>query len=257
MHNLEKEIARWRQRMAASGIKTPVILDELESHLREETERLAKSGVLNEEEALMVAASRIGQSELLRAEFAKIERPTEARLVKMIGVGCGIFAVLFTLWVVPWLLFRHGLTSSERVLGWGAVVVTLFSVVSWRFSYKFLPIVHSERARMRIGIACVLVSLVSLYVFGLVLANVIVPRVLQENLTSHVNHMGRHILTSNVRNMGRQMIGLRETFPDEYSPVFAIGISVLWALATAAIPGAIAYGLEEAARRRIKEGACV
>ncbi|HXS68706.1 MAG TPA: hypothetical protein VN761_07665, partial [Candidatus Polarisedimenticolia bacterium] len=119
MHNLEKEIARWRQRMAASGIKTPVILDELESHLREETERLAKSGVLNEEEALMVAASRIGQSELLRAEFAKIERPTEARLVKMIGIGCGMFTVLFTLWCARWLFFVHELPSFERALGLG------------------------------------------------------------------------------------------------------------------------------------------
>ena len=43
-----------------------------------------------------------------------------------------------------------------------------------------------------------------------------------------------------------------DTIPSEVSPVFMIGISVLWALALAAIPGAIAYGLEEAARRHMK-----
>jgi hypothetical protein len=193
----------------------------------------------------------------LRAEFAKIGGLKEARLVRMIGVGCGVFAVLFTLWGARWLLFVHELSFFERAAGLGAVALTLFSVVSWRFSYKYLPVVHSEKARMRVGISCVLISLVSLYVFGLILANEIVPRVMQANLTSGVMHMGKHILTSNLRNMGRQMIGLQEPIPDEYSPVFVIGISVLWAVALAAIPGAIAYGLEEAARRRAKENSYV
>ena len=240
MFNLNQAISEWRRKMSAGGIKTPAILDELESHLREDAEKLTKSGVLSEEETFMVAASRIGQSELLRAEFAKIGGVKEARLVKMIGVGSGIFAVLFTLWVSPWLLFRHEISSSQRVLGLSAVALTLFSVMSWRFSYKFLPIVRSQRSRMRAGIACGLVSLAGLYVFGLVLANVIVPRVLQDNLNANVAHLGR------------QMIGLQDTIPSEVSPVFMIGISVLWALALAAIPGAIAYGLEEAARRRMK-----
>lgn len=241
MYNLEEEIANWRQRMAAGGVKAPAVLDELENHLREDAEKLAKSGVLSEAEAFMVAASRIGQSDLLCEEFAKVGGLKEARLVKMIGVGSGMFAVLFTFWVSPWLLFRQELSSSQRLLGLGAVVVTLLSVVSWRFSYKFLPIVQSERARMRIGIACGLVSLVSLYVFGLLLANVIVPGVLQDNLNSNVAHLGR------------QMIGMQDAVPEEFSPVLMIGISVLWALALAAIPGAIAYGLEEAARRRARE----
>lgn len=240
MFNLDNAIKEWRQKMSAGGIKTPAILDELESHLREDAEKLAKSGVLSEAEAFMVAANRLGQSDLLRAEFAKIGGLKEARLVKMIGIGSGMFAVLFTFWVSPWLLFRHELSSSQRLPGLGAVVVTLLSVVSWRFSYKFLPIVQSERARMRIGIACGLVSMVSLYVFGLVLANVIVPGVLRDNLNSNVAHLGR------------QMIGMQDAIPEEFSPVLMIGISVLWALALAAIPGAIAYGLEEAARRRRK-----
>jgi hypothetical protein len=38
MFNLEQEIAVWRQKMAAGGLKPMEVLDELESHLREEIE---------------------------------------------------------------------------------------------------------------------------------------------------------------------------------------------------------------------------
>ena len=118
MFNLDEAISDWRRKMSAGGIETPAILDELESHLREDAEKLAKSGVLSEAEAFMVAASRVGQSELLRAEFAKIGGVKEARLVKMIGVGSGIFAVLFTLWAARWLLFRSHEISVVATGGW-------------------------------------------------------------------------------------------------------------------------------------------
>src|ERR1700761_4072544 len=98
MFDLDPAIGEWRQKMSAGGIKTPAILDELESHLREDAEKLAKSGVLTDAEAFKVAVDRIGQSELLRAEFAKIGELKEVHWGKMIGIGCGIFAVLFTLW---------------------------------------------------------------------------------------------------------------------------------------------------------------
>ena len=36
MFNLEQSIADWRRQMLAAGIKMPVPLEELESHLRED-----------------------------------------------------------------------------------------------------------------------------------------------------------------------------------------------------------------------------
>jgi len=36
MFNLEPSIAEWRRQMLAAGVKTPVPLEELESHLRDE-----------------------------------------------------------------------------------------------------------------------------------------------------------------------------------------------------------------------------
>ena len=44
MFDLEKSIADWRTQMLAAGIKSPVPLEELESHLREEITQQTKSG---------------------------------------------------------------------------------------------------------------------------------------------------------------------------------------------------------------------
>jgi hypothetical protein len=70
MSDLEKSITEWREQMLAAGIKTPVPLDELENHLREEIERQMKSG-LNEQTALEIAIQTIGQANTLKLEFGK------------------------------------------------------------------------------------------------------------------------------------------------------------------------------------------
>jgi hypothetical protein len=71
MFNLERSIAEWRKQMLAAGIKTPVPLEELESHLREEVERQMKSG-LGEQSAFEISIQRIGQTGTLKTEFAKV-----------------------------------------------------------------------------------------------------------------------------------------------------------------------------------------
>jgi hypothetical protein len=70
MFDLEQSIADWRKQMLAAGIKSPVPLDELEIHLREEIERQMKSG-LSEQEIFNSAVQKIGQAGLLKTEFKK------------------------------------------------------------------------------------------------------------------------------------------------------------------------------------------
>ncbi len=70
MFNLEQSIAEWRQQMLAAGIKTPVPLEELESHLREDVEQQMRSG-FSEQEAFGSAIKKIGQPRLLKTEFKK------------------------------------------------------------------------------------------------------------------------------------------------------------------------------------------
>ena len=70
MFNLEHSIAEWRQQMLTAGLQTPVTLEELESHLRDEIGQLVKSGV-NETEAFNSAVQNIGQTGELKTEFAR------------------------------------------------------------------------------------------------------------------------------------------------------------------------------------------
>jgi hypothetical protein len=66
MFDLEQSIAAWRQQMLAGALP---ILDELESHLREEMERKGKLGQ-NTENAFHAAVRQIGEPPALRIEFA-------------------------------------------------------------------------------------------------------------------------------------------------------------------------------------------
>jgi hypothetical protein len=70
MSNLEKNISDWRKQLAAGGIKSPAVLDELESHLREDVEKLRRSG-MELPDAFNAAEKKIGAAELLRREFEK------------------------------------------------------------------------------------------------------------------------------------------------------------------------------------------
>jgi leader peptidase (prepilin peptidase)/N-methyltransferase len=72
MFDLEKAVEKWRQQMLAAGIKTPVPLEELESHLCEDVEQNLASG-LSAQQAFEVAAQRIGCAGSLQTEFNKIE----------------------------------------------------------------------------------------------------------------------------------------------------------------------------------------
>ncbi len=110
MFQLNQAITQWRRQLLAGGINSPEILDELESHLRNEISNLVSSG-MTEAEAFQLATSRIGGAAPLRAEFKKLERTSGLPL--MIGLGLWLAALAmqarnmsYALSVVP-LLFAH------------------------------------------------------------------------------------------------------------------------------------------------------
>jgi hypothetical protein len=118
MRNLEANIAEWRSRMAAGGIKTPAVLDELESHLREEIqERLAAGD--SEKEAFEVAVVRIGNAKSVRVEFDKIRGTT--RLPVMIGVAA--WSVLIVS-MVAFMVWQMAVGKIGILLGWHIFVIT-------------------------------------------------------------------------------------------------------------------------------------
>jgi hypothetical protein len=221
MFDLEQATKKWRQQMASGGIKTPAVLDELESHLREDIERQTRAG-MNTEAAFKAAAERIGQSEALKAEFAKVTGIKDVRWGKVVGIACCLAALPLPAWAVPSFLTVPELTKGERLLGSAAVVLTFLSLASWRFSYRILPVIRNRRARLATTVTCGLVGLVWLCVFAVLLFTVIVP----------------HMFAGFGAGQGW-----------EPRPLFDMGVATLWAMALTAMLGAVAYGLEEAARR--------
>jgi hypothetical protein len=90
MFNLEQSIADWRRRMLGVGIKTPAPLEELESHLREEIERLRELGI-DEGRAFGKAVQQIGRPNALKREFQKSNLTFERK--RIIAIGAGVLTV--------------------------------------------------------------------------------------------------------------------------------------------------------------------
>lgn len=135
MFNLDQAISEWRKQMLAAGIKTPVPLEELESHLREDIAQQMQSG-LNEQKAFEVSIQRIGQPQAIQREFKKVETKQMKRILiisaGVVGILVGMAFVMpavaqyrhegaITLNEICLLLLGFGLT-----LGGGSVAVFTF-----------------------------------------------------------------------------------------------------------------------------------
>lgn len=113
MFNLEQSIAIWRRQMLDGGIKSHDVLDELESHLREDIEKQMREGAPTAQ-AFATAVERVGRADELKLEFGKIERPRPAVSPKVINLGCaamGIFIVATGVWLLS------DAPIAERILG--------------------------------------------------------------------------------------------------------------------------------------------
>jgi hypothetical protein len=136
MFDLEQSIADWQRQMLAAGIKTPVPMEELEIHLREEIERQMKSG-LDEQEAFEISVRQIGQPKILNHEFKKSERTLMKRtLIILLGI-LGVFSgPAFILPAMAW--YRdHGAMPAEQLafLLLGAVI-TLAGLGATVYGFK-------------------------------------------------------------------------------------------------------------------------
>jgi len=119
MFDLEQSIAAWRRQLLAAGIKTPVPLEELESHLREAMERQMRSG-LQERPAFEAAVQQIGQANVIENEFNKIGGTTmKEHWKRIVIIGNGIGGVLIGLALILPALAQHrrdGAMTNESVV---------------------------------------------------------------------------------------------------------------------------------------------
>lgn len=149
MFDLEQAIAEWRRKMIAAGIKTPVPLEELENHLREEMETQMRSG-LAADRAFALAVERIGDATRLREEFEKAADPFNVRMRKRLRAFAFFCALAFPYTVLPiqWIIFqRQGkieITGLEWFLAFGSIIPTLLFIPAGRFVARHVPVTIKE-----------------------------------------------------------------------------------------------------------------
>ena len=161
MFNLDHAITEWQKQMLAAGIKTPVPLEELEIHLREDIAQQMQSG-LSAQQAFGIAVKKIGQAPELKREFKKVSAPMEMqKIIKLAGVICVAVALVCHLFtcspVVFALIFAHGLRVSliTRMLAWAILVIPVaITVLSWKYNHKLLPVIRNQPFRRAVGIVC-------------------------------------------------------------------------------------------------------
>ena len=93
MSDLDLNIVAWRKRMLNAGIKGPEVLEELESHLREDIERRIRGGV-GEASAFERAVEQVGRPGKLSAEFEVIVKQERTFMKRGLLIGAGIIGVM-------------------------------------------------------------------------------------------------------------------------------------------------------------------
>ncbi len=111
--NLERGILEWRKRFAHGGIYSAAALDELEDHLREEIEQQIRAGA-TEESAYHAAVARMGPTDALKTEFAKLKE--KEGWSKLLRICYWIFPTGVLL-INTWTLLEYELTSLEKIVG--------------------------------------------------------------------------------------------------------------------------------------------
>ncbi len=99
MFDLEREMAEWRREMLAAGVKTPVPLEELEIHLREEVERRMRSGT-DAQQAFELAVARVGAAGSIQQEFKKMETKRRKNMTRIMVIIAALFGMVMVLGMV-------------------------------------------------------------------------------------------------------------------------------------------------------------
>ena len=151
MFNLEQAIAKWRQQMLLAGIKAPAVLDELESHLREEVERQLRTG-MPAEQAFETAAQKIGPASALKSEFRKTGLSS---LVEKLMIAIAVLFAAFGVFLTSATMILCYTTLVERLAGFAALGFILLTVFGSRYFIPVVPVISRAGKRLAIQAACI------------------------------------------------------------------------------------------------------
>ncbi len=265
MFDLERAIAEWRTQMLAGGIKSPVPMEELEIHLREEIVRQMKLG-LSGKKAFEISIQQMGQPETLKCEFKK----NEGMAMKKIGLLSIFIGVAIILRILTghsssqneqrgWLIaggaiIFFGLSSafiyfesgdSRNVRLWKIIGIAYSTFAAWLSALPVILFLTMPKFSAAVGVtgrilifAALTVSILS--VFGWRKCRKILP----------VVHDQRTRTTAGIAGCLLGFLFVVLCFFMTPLP-FSIGVILLtWTLAMASVLGGVGYGLEKAAQER-------
>jgi len=114
MRDLEQQIADWRRSMAKASGHRPELLNELEEHLREEIDRLRRSGV-SIDKVFEIAVSKLGAPAPVAAEFEKLTATPTTWLPIKIARASVVMVALFLPAVFAFKLDKGALLATHVV----------------------------------------------------------------------------------------------------------------------------------------------
>jgi hypothetical protein len=143
MPDIEKQIAEWRRQMLAAGIKSPVPLEELESHLRDDMEQRMQAGS-SAQAAFDAAVKRLGRAEALKSEFKRGRFDIRFLSPFYLRVFCFLAALLLLsmIWAFPG-------EASLAQRGLGAAVTSLFVLYISGLPFFYRQLFARRNKRMR------------------------------------------------------------------------------------------------------------
>lgn len=136
--------------MLAAGIKTPVPLEELENHLRDEIARQTKSGQ-SETQAFESAVQKIGSAQTVQNEFEKVGDIGEERQWKEGQIWLGVILGSLQLPLIGSVLLNSEMTFGQRMSGLAAIATSFLLVAVARLSHRVFPVIPIQRNRTLIG----------------------------------------------------------------------------------------------------------
>ena len=168
MFDLDKVIAEWRQQMRNAGLESPVPLDELEGHLRDDIQEQMRSGI-DAQQAFEAAIERVGPAHALKAEFEKAGEARRKRERRLLGIFVMGFAGFYGLFVGACVLFKLGSFSDvvlkEQASALLATALTILLMVSGRFAHRFFPVIPHKQTRVGIYAAGIVLLFAWLSIF--------------------------------------------------------------------------------------------
>lgn len=127
MFNLDNAILKWRRQMAAKGVKAPEVLDELESHLRDDIKGRTDSG-LSVEQAFEAAVQQMGHPAAVRAEFRKLGRRQRWPRRAQKGMVCFVLVGFLVLVGLGGFFKAHTTAVAAGILGFLGVSLLILSI---------------------------------------------------------------------------------------------------------------------------------